>query len=58
MWAIERVFAYKLYFGMGTTRRLKKRAFVDRELYYLMYNVSTYALNYLNMNIRLTKQAA
>ncbi|MDU0332527.1 MULTISPECIES: transposase [Paenibacillus] len=57
--AIERVFAYlKLYFGMGTTRRLKKRAFVDLELSYLAYNVSKYALDYLNMNIRLTKQAA
>lgn len=57
--AIERVFAYlKLYFGMGTTRRLKKRAFVDLELSYLTYNVSKYALDYLNMNIRLTKQAA
>lgn len=57
--AIERVFAYlKLYFSMGTTRRRKSRARVDFDLSCLTYNLCKYALDKLNKQIRLAKQAA
>jgi len=57
--AIERVFAYlKLYFGMGKTRKRSTRARVDFDLSCLTYNLCKYALDKLNREIQLAKQAA
>ncbi|MOA13606.1 Transposase DDE domain protein [compost metagenome] len=57
--AIERVFAYlKLYFEMGSTRKRKKRAFVDLDLSLLTYNLCKFALDSLNKSICKFKQVA
>ncbi|WP_420872005.1 transposase [Cohnella rhizosphaerae] len=57
--AVERVFAYlKLYLELGTTRKLKRRAFVDMDLSCLTYNVCKLAIDKLNKRIREAKPAA
>ncbi|MFC3801242.1 transposase, partial [Cohnella sp. GCM10012308] len=57
--AVERVFAYlKLYLELGTTRKLKRCAFVDMDLSCLTYNVCKLAIDKLNKRIREAKPAA
>lgn len=57
--AIERVFSYlKLYFEMGSTRKLKTRAGVDVDLSCLTYNLCKLALDYTNKKMDEAKQAA
>ncbi|NQX71430.1 transposase [Paenibacillus alba] len=56
--AIERVFAYlKLYFGLNSTRRRGKRAFVYYDLSCLTYNLCKYALDKVNKKMKLEKHA-
>lgn len=56
--AIERVFAYlKLYMELGSSRKLKKRAFVDLDLSCLTYNLCKLALDRLNKSLLEAKKA-
>ncbi|MCA1296696.1 transposase [Paenibacillus sp. alder61] len=53
--AVERVFAYlKLYLGLVSSRKLKKRAFVDMDLSCLTYNLCKLAIDRLNRSLRTT----
>lgn len=57
--AIERVFAYlKLYTELGSSRKLKKRSFVDLDLSCLTYNLCKLALDRLNKRMEEAKQVA
>lgn len=51
--AVERIFAYlKLYLGLNSSRKLKKRVFVDLDLSCLTYNLCKLAVDRLNKSIR------
>ncbi|MFC6653767.1 transposase [Paenibacillus rhizoplanae] len=57
--AVERVFAYlKEYFGMKRTRHRGVRASVDFQLSTLAYNLSKFALDKLNQQLRNSQQIA
>jgi transposase len=57
--AVERVFAYlKEYFGMKRTRHRGVRASVDFQLSTLAYNLSKFALDKLNQQLRNSQQVA
>lgn len=57
--AVERVFAYlKEYFGMKRTRHRGVRASVDFQLSTLAYNLSKFALDKLNQQLRDSQQIA
>ncbi|MNW52221.1 Transposase DDE domain protein [compost metagenome] len=57
--AVERVFAYlKLYLGLSSSRKLKKRTFVDLDLSCLTYNLCKLAIDRLNKSIREASHAA
>lgn len=57
--AVERVFAYlKEYFGMKRTRHRGVRASVDFQLSALAYNLSKFALDKLNQQLRQSQQVA
>ncbi|WP_150273566.1 transposase [Paenibacillus tepidiphilus] len=57
--AVERVFAYlKEYFGMKRTRHRGVRASVDFQLSTLAYNLSKFALDKLNQQLRTSQQIA
>lgn len=56
--AIERVFAYlKLYLELGSSRKLKKRAFIDLDLSCLTYNLCKFTLDRLNQRAIKAKMA-
>jgi transposase len=57
--AVERIFAYlKEYFGMKRTRHRGVRASVDFQLSMLAYNLSKFALDKLNQQLRKSQQVA